>query len=339
MKSKILILFCGGTIIMKKGKDGALVPIEDRDDAIKTLMNLEPRIKELADIDLKFIADMDSTNMTPAEWDQIIDAIAENYDNYDGFVITHGTDTMAYTASALSIALQNLGKPVILTGSQIPALELHTDARRNFVNAVRVATMDISGVYIVFDERIILGARATKASESKLDAFQTVNDYDAGEIRIDIQLRPNVPRKHNGKLKVVKGFEPDIFVTSLTPGQDVKDLEFLLDNDRIRGIIIKAFGTGNLPYNFGNFFKKAREKKVPIVVTSQCLHGMTKMEEYDVGKKALELGAIEGHDQSLEMLAVKLMWALKHHGYEEIKEVINTNFVGELKKRKQARKQ
>ncbi len=318
---------------MKRGPHGTLVPPEDREEAINILMGIEPRINEIADIHLEYIANMDSTNMTPLEWDTIIDRVVKHYDEYDGFVITHGTDTMAYTASALSIAIQNLGKPVILTGSQIPAYALYTDARRNLINAIRVATLDISGVYIVFDERIILGARATKASESRLNAFQTVNDQDAGAIRIDIELRPNVPERHSGKLKVKKGFESDVFVTSLIPGQDVTDLEFLLDNERIKGIIIKAFGTGNIPYNFESFFKKAYKKKVPIVITSQCLHGITRMQCYDVGKRALELGAIEGYDQSLEMLVVKLMWALKHYSYDEIKEVVNTNFVGELKKR------
>ncbi len=316
---------------MKKGAHGTLVPPDDEREAIDILMSIEPRIKDIAHIDLEYIANMDSTNMTPHEWDIIIDAIERNYAYYDGFVITHGTDTMAYTASALSIAIQNLGKPIILTGSQIPAYALYTDARRNLINAIRVATLDISGVYIVFDERIIMGARATKASESKLDAFQTVNNRDAGEIRIEIELSSDVPRRHRGKIRVIKGFESDVFVTSLIPGQDVTDLEFLLDNERIKGIIIKAFGTGNIPYNFESFFRKAREKRVPIVITSQCLHGVTRMQCYDVGRRALELGAIEGYDQSLEVLVVKLMWALRHYPYEEIKKVINTNFVGELK--------
>ena len=331
-RKKILVLFCGGTIIMKKGPEGALEPIKNSREAINLLLELEPRIKEIADIEVEYITNEDSTNLTPEDWERIIDAISRNYKDYDGFVITHGTDTMAYTAAALSIALQNLGKPVILTGAQIPALEIHTDARRNFINAVRVATMDISGVYIVFDERIILGARATKASESRLDAFQTVNDHDIGEIKIDIELRHDVPRRHDGKLKVENGFEPDIFVTSLTPGQDASDLEFLLDNNRIKGIVIKAFGTGNIPRNFDSFFRKARDKKIPIVVTSQCLHGVTRMHTYAVGQSALKNGAIEGHDQSLEMLVAKLMWALKRYPYEQIKDVINTNFVGELKK-------
>ncbi len=330
-KPKILILFCGGTIIMREGPGGALVPPENKEEALNILLNIEPKVKDFAEIDVEYIANMDSTNMTPREWDIIIDAISRNYNKYDGFVITHGTDTMAYTASALSIAIRNLGKPIILTGSQIPAVKLHSDARNNLINAVRVATLDISGVYIVFDKRIILGARSTKASESRLDAFQTVNDDDVGEIRVDIEIRKDVPKRHDGQIIVEKGFETDIFVVTLIPGQDAGDLVFLLKNDRIKGIIVKGFGTGNIPYNFDFFFESAREKKIPVVVTSQCLHGITKMCAYDVGKRALELGAIEGFDQSLEVLVVKLMWALKRYPYENIKEVIQFNFCGEIK--------
>ena len=315
---------------MERENDGTLRPPLDTQGAMNNLLNLEPRLKDIVDIDLVYIANMDSTNMTPAEWDNIIDVIEKNYNRYDGFIIIHGTDTMAYTASALSISIQNPGKPIILTGSQIPAYLFYSDARDNLINAVRVATMDISGVYIVFGEKIILGSRATKSSESKLDAFSTVNGLDVGEIKVDIELRKDVPKRHDGEIIVKKGFEQDVFVVSLIPGQDVSDLEFLLDNERIKGIIIKAFGTGNIPYNFENFFKKARVKKVPVIITSQCLNGITRMYAYDVGKRALELGAIEGHDQSIEMLVVKLMWALKHYPYEEIKHIINKNFTGEL---------
>lgn len=316
---------------MREGPGGALVPPENKEEALNILLNIEPKVKDFAEIDVEYIANMDSTNMTPREWDIIIDAIKRNYNKYDGFVITHGTDTMAYTASALSIAIRNLGKPIILTGSQIPAVKLHSDARNNLINAVRVATLDISGVYIVFDKRIILGARATKASESRLDAFQTVNDDDMGEIRVEIEIKKDVPKRHDGEISVEKGFEPDIFVVTLTPGQDASDLVFLLKNDRIKGIIVKGFGTGNIPYNFDIFFEIAKEKKIPVVVTSQCLHGITKMRAYDVGKRALELGAIEGFDQSLEVLVVKLMWALIRYPYEKIKEVIQFNFCGEIK--------
>ena len=268
--------------------------------------------------------------MTPSDWDHIVQAIESRYDDFDGFVVTHGTDTMAYTAAALSLAIKNLGKPVVLTGSQIPGSRIETDARRNLVNAMKLATMDVSGVFVVFDERVILGSRASKASESRLDALVSINAQDAGDIRADIHLNPALPKRRFDKAAFFPGFEPDIQILTLTPGSDPDDLVFLLQNERIKGIIIMAYGTGNLPYNFGDFLKRARDEKIPVIVTSQCLHGMTRMNGYDVGQQALNLGAIEGHDQSLEILAVKLMWALKHYSYDKVANVMSTNFAGEL---------
>lgn len=328
-KKKVLILFCGGTIIMKEGKDGSLVA-PSKKEAIANLKAIEARLSTIADFDIVYVENIDSTNMKPTDWDRILEALQANYDAADGFVVTHGTDTMAYTAAALTLAIKNLGKPVVLTGSQIPGARLETDARRNLVNAMKLATMDVSGVFIVFDERVILGGRASKASESRLDAFVSINTQDAGEIRADIHLSPSLPTRRFDKAAFFPGFEPDIVVRTLTPGVDPEDLVFLLQNSRIKGIILQAYGTGNLPYDFDQFFRKAAEAKVPVVVTSQCLHGITRMKGYDVGLRALKAGAIEGHDQSLEMLAVKLMWALKHYQYKDIPMVMQTSFAGEL---------
>jgi L-asparaginase len=326
---KVLVLFCGGTIVMEKARGGVL-RVPPKAKAIKMLERIEPRLGALSDFKIEFVENIDSTNMSPDKWDKILGKIESNYDDYDGFLITHGTDTMAYTAAALSIAIKNLGKPIVLTGSQIPGSRIDTDARRNLVNAMRVAIMDISGVFIVFDERVILGSRASKASESRLDAFTSVNAPDAGEIKTEIRLSQGIPGRRADRAAFFPGFEPDIVVHTLTPGCDPKDLIFLLQNQRIKGIIIRAYGTGNLPYDFDLFFRRARMRRIPVVVTSQCLHGMTMMKGYDVGEKALKLGAIEGFDQSLEILAVKLMWSLKHFCYPDIGKVIQTNSSAEL---------
>ena len=326
---RVMVLFCGGTIIMKKSRDGYL-EVPERAEAVRILRGIEPRLPEIADFRIRYVENIDSTNMTPRNWDRIIGEIGRFYGAYDGFVITHGTDTMAYTAAALSLGLGRLGKPVVLTGSQIPGWEIDTDARRNLVNAMKLAVRDLAGVYVVFDERVIRGSRASKASESKLDAFTSVNVPDAGEIRVGIRLDRNLPRRRTGPLDLRPGFAPDIFVTTLTPGADPGDLVFLLNDRRIRGIVIQAYGTGNVPYEFDGFFRLARKNRVPVVVTSQCLHGMTLMRSYDVGRRALKQGVIEGYDQSLEMLTVKLMWALERYPYEKIREVMTTDFAGEL---------
>lgn len=328
-KPRVLILFCGGTIIMKEDSSGAL-RVGSRFEAINILREIEPKLNTIADFDIEYIDNIDSTNMTPSKWDAMLHVIKKNYGKYAGFIVTHGTDTMAYTAGALSIGIRNLGKPVVLTGSQIPGSRLGTDARRNLVNAMRLAIMDVSGVFLLFHNRIILGSRATKSSESRLDAFSSVNRPDAGEVKIDIRLSKDIPKRKPGDIEIMPGFEQDIFAFNLTPGCDPRDLEFLLNNDRTKGIIVQAYGTGNMPYKFDMFFQLARKKRTPVIVTSQCLQGMTMMTGYDVGSKALNLGAIEGYDQSLEMLTVKLMWALKRHRYEDIKTVMHTNFAGEL---------
>ena len=326
---KIRILFCGGTIVMKEDARGALKS-PTRREAVSILRAIEPNLSRIAPFDIRYVANIDSTNMHPGQWDRMLEALAEDYGRYDGFVITHGTDTMAYTAAALSVGIEGLGKPVVLTGSQIPGPRIESDARSNLVNAFRLAVRDVTGVFVVFDERILAGARATKASESRLDAFTTVNADDAGEIRLDLRLHPGARRRRPGRIRVRPGFDPDIFIHTLTPGCDPGDLVFLLDNRKIHGLILQGYGTGNVPYDFEPFFRKARKRRVPVVVTSQCLEGRTLMRSYDVGRRALDLGVIEGYDQSLEMLAVKLMWALAHVPYGRVRQVIQKNFCGEL---------
>lgn len=331
MKKKILILFCGGTLIMKENDEGALI-VQEKDEAIQAILNLEPELHKITDLEVAYIDNIDSTNMSPEHWDKMADVIAENYDNYDGFVITHGTDTMAYTASALSYSLQNLGKPVVLTGAQIPGSKIETDARRNFVNAVRLATMDVSGVMLVFDEEIILGARSSKVSESKLDAFETINWDLLGEIRIDIRLSNEHKPRHNKPLELVKGFEASIEVITLTPGRPSATLLDRLVGGGTKGLVLLGYGPGNIAYDYLPVLEHAHKNKIPVVVTTQCLEGATSMHLYDVGKKALDAGVIQAYDMSMESITTKLMWALKHFPYEKIKEVMHTNYVGEINK-------
>lgn len=309
---------------MTKDKEGVLVPPEKIEDAIKGLKNLEPKINELAEIDIMLIDNIDSTNITPRIWDELTFAICDNYNDYDGFVITHGTDTMAYTSSALSNTLHNLGKPVVLTGSQIPLGVLENDARRNFVNAVKLASSDCSGVFIVFDKRIIKGEKASKISESDLDAFATINGRDIGEIRLDIKLKEyKLTKRHNNKIESYPGFESDIGVVTLTPGNDARDTVHLLDSKRLRGLIIQAYGSGNIPDDYYRVFEKALERKIPVVILTQCLHGRTNMKLYHTGKKALNYGVIEGNNLSLEAASTKLMWALNHFPYKDIHKVFD----------------
>ncbi|MEN9557774.1 MAG: hypothetical protein RL141_143 [Candidatus Parcubacteria bacterium] len=315
---------------MEASHEGALV-VTPQEQAIQSLLHLEPRLHEVVQLDVEYVDNIDSTNMKPEHWDRMTAIIAEKYDQYDGFVITHGTDTMAYTSSALSFSLQDLGKPVVLTGAQIPGAKIETDGRRNFVNAVSVAMLDFSGVVLVFDEEIILGARASKVSESKLDAFETINWDVFGEIRIDMRLSDERKPRHDRPLNIQGGFEPNVAVMELTPGLPVATLTTLLESG-IRGLILLGYGPGNIAYDYLPVLQTALKKQIPVVVSTQCLEGATSMHLYDVGKQALDAGAIQAYDMSLECVTTKLMWALKHFPYEKIREIMHTNYTGEINK-------
>jgi L-asparaginase len=328
---KILILFCGGTLVMEENASGALVT-PPPEKALATLRRMEPRLQNAADLWFSWIDNIDSTNMSPEHWDRIAQVIGENYDSYDGFIVTHGTDTMAYTASALTWSLGNLGKPVILTGAQIPGSRLESDAHRNFVNAVRVATLDLSGVILVFGEEILLGCRATKVSESKLDAFQSVNRPRLGEIRTEIRLEEDHPRRRPEPLEVRPGFEGQVAVLSLAPGKPVSMLVALLQSG-IRGLVLRGYGPGNIPYQYLEILHSARELEVPVVVHSQCMEGITAMHRYDVGRRAIEMGAIEAYDMSLEAAVTKLMWVLRREtACARIREIMQTDLAGEIRR-------
>ncbi len=306
--------------------------MQGKDSAVRQLLTLEPRLQEFVDIDVEYIDNIDSANMSPAHWERMIDTIGANYDRYDGFVITHGTNTMAYTASALSYALGNLGKPVVLTGSQIPASRVETDARRNFVNAVRVATMDLAGVVIVFDEEIIMGSRASKVSESKLDAFETVNWDLLGEIRIDIRLADWRKRRHQQPLNVIKQFESNIAVLTLFPGFSPTNLERILDSG-VKGLVLGCYGPGDISYDYLPVLEKAQQKKIPVVIDTQCLEGATLMHLNDVGKQALDRGVIQAYDMSTESVVTKFMWVLgQEDSYTQVRDMMQTNYTGEINK-------
>ena len=329
---KILVLFCGGTIVMTQNKEKARIP-QNKETAIKQIYQLEPRISEIAEINMEYITNVDSTNITTNNWDEIIQIIGKNYQKYDGFVITHGTDTMAYTASALSFAIQNLGKPIVLTGSQIEGNKLATDARKNFINAVRITCKNIAGVFIVFNNRILKGVRSSKISESSLDAYTSINASDIGKINIDIEIDFSVPKRHKKKIKTNLGFESNILVMTIIPFNNKNNFDYLisiLKNKQIKGLILRGYGPGNIPYNFSKIFDIANKNKIPVIVMSQCLQGITKMKYYDVGIQALKKGVIESYDMSLEAVTTKLMWALKHYSYQDISYIMKKNIIGEI---------
>lgn len=370
---KVLVLFCGGTLIMHENKDGSLV-VNDKETAMDLLLNLEPRLeREVAKLEVKYVDNIDSSNMSSLQWDKIGQIIYDSYAEFDGFVITHGTDTstifgdeffkfltryvlysilyshalfflyktslffplfqVAYTASALSFILGDLGKPVVLTGAQIPAGRIESDARRNFVNAVRVSTLSKAGVFLVFDGDIILGSRSHKLSESKLDAFGPINWGLHGEIRIDILFNEDDTQdRHDRPLQFQPGFESEVAVFTLFPGFPPSSIIRSIESGA-KGLILRGYGSGNISYIYLNAIQMAKEREIPVVVTTQCLEGATLMHLYDVGRQALNAGVVQAYDMSDETVITKLMWSLKHaDSYHQVCSIMHTNFCGEINK-------
>jgi L-asparaginase len=325
-QKKILLIFCGGTISMTKNEATGALDIAHGADQ---LFKLEPRIIQIASISVCNLLNVDSTNITTEDWIKIGETIETNYKDYDGFVVTMGTNTLAYASSALSFSLQKLGKPIVFTGAQIPAEAISTDARNNLVNALRVSTMDIAGVFVVFGSKVILGSRAKKLSESDLDAFGSFNDSDFGEISIGIKINREDSLPHNNMPDFKNSFNKNIISLTFIPGFEVCYLNNLMESG-IKGVILRGFGAGDISYDFIPFLEHAREKKVPVIVTTQC-RGSTVMGLNDPGLKALEAGVIQAFDMSMESMSTKLMWMLAQNiPYEEFKGLFHTNMAGEI---------
>jgi L-asparaginase len=324
---RILMLFCGGSIAMRVDQEsGSLRPHDTAD----SLLALEPRISNLCQVEIEHLTDIDSTDMGRSHWQSMIEIIADRYKDFDGFLITIGTNTLAYASSALSFALPDIGKPVVLTGAQVPSSSIATDARNNIVNAIRVATMDLAGVYVVFGSKVIRGCRAKKETESGLDAFATFNADDIGEIGVDIFIRPEAERRHDRPLKPRNGFADEIVSMTLLPGLSPRFLIRLID-DGVKGVVLRGFGSGDLPQALLPALRYARDHEVPVVVTTQCPRGATVMGLNENGRLALETGVIQAFDMSMETMSTKLMWLLaRPTPFSEIKTQMHEDLLGEI---------
>lgn len=329
-KRKILLLFCGGTISMHKGDEGALKATFTHEQ----FFELEPRIHDIAEISVRFVINEDSTNTGRQLWEELAAIIEKEYDHYDGFLITTGTNTMAYMSSALSFSIQNLGKPVAITGAQIPAEIISSDARNNLVNAVRVATMDLGGVFVVFGSKVIKGCRAKKKSESDLDAFGTFNQSDLGEISLGIRIMDDDCCRHNDRPVFRNGFEDNIVCFTNVPGLKNNHVEALIDNG-VKGLVFRGFGSGDVPEVLLPALKKAYEKEIPVIITTQCPGGATVMGVNEPGLLALKAGVVQAFDMSMESMTTKLMWMLHQKvKFANFKSVFQKNLVGEIDNKK-----
>lgn len=323
----ICLIFCGGTMTMKRNVDGALAPYFTS----RSLLHMVPQLSDFANITVIEVSNLDSSNMTTDIWTKLADTIKTNYDIYDGFVVTHGTDTMAYTASAISFVFHDAKKPIVFTGAQKPLEQVPSDAINNLINAVILAGKEHVGVAICFGPKILQGNRATKVSESSLDAFDSPMVKPMGEISLEQYIRiPEKPKKHQFGDWRHTTFDPNIMEIQLIPSISPVHLKALVDAG-CHGVIIEGFGPGNVPESVLPFLEYAATKSVPVVILSQCRNGITHMQLYDVGVRALKAGGIPGLDMTIEAASAKLMWALsKTQNVEDIRALFAANIAGEV---------
>jgi L-asparaginase len=348
----LLLISTGGTISQEKDEVGTAHSVDSKGaDTFSTRLN-EIALALQINIVPKGILNKDSSNIIPADWDIMIKTVVQEYDNYDAFLITHGTNTLGYTCAALSFALGKLGKPVILTGSQVSYGYPGSDAVMNLENAIRVAadSEPLVGVVAVFGSHIITGVRVKKTTEFEYDAFKTFSSH--GSLgRIGRALKWNKPAldKHNkymeplarneAELDVKPKFEMDKIV-SLTefPGLKSEFFNTLVEGGA-KGIIYRATGAGdpNVSSKTAKFenlregFEYLRDNRIPIVVTTQAPDGVSSMDVNDPGKFAYELGAIPAWDMSMEAMTVKLAWLLgRNFPYEEMRTLMLESFRGEV---------
>jgi len=342
-RKKILIIGTGGTIASVKTKQG-LRPAYKTEEIISFF----PEVKNIADIKGIMLFNLDSTNMQPDDWSKMADTIEKYYKEYDGFIITHGTDTMHYSASALSLMLQNLSKPVVFTGS-VKAIGKESDAKQNFMDAVIVASSDINEVCIVFHSRIIRGSRArkttneaTRIADKNLGVYSSINCHLVGELIGKLEgvydrkiiLNPEYRHVKNNsrRLKALTKISANVALIKIYPGFDPLILLKLDDKDCI---IIEAFGPGNLPFMKNtplDAIKDLSERGVSVFVTTQNPFGEVNMDLYEVGKQAQKAGAISCYDMTSETALVKAMWILGNFGNEKdaVIKLMHKNFTGEI---------
>ena len=330
---KIRILATGGTIACAS-TDNGLQPYYDVDDLLKCVQPVNTRYS----ISGKMVMNIDSSNMTPQYWLTIARAIAADYDEFDGFVITHGTDTMAYTAAALTYILEGLRKPVVITGSQYSMMDSETDAIQNLGDALLFASEEIQGVFILFDGKLINGTRAIKTKTKSYDAFKSVNYPPVAAVKHSkISYNQSVcnhfkkkPCNRQDKLPSLlpaSHIEENIFVLKLFPGLDPSIFDYL--KTRMKGIVIESYGTGGVSSEILDIASKVHqltEAGVAVVVTTQCLLEGVNLQLYKVGRSLPLDKIIYGKDMNTEALVPKLMWALGKTGDPaEVKLLVETS--------------
>ncbi len=336
----ILIIYTGGTIgMIENPETGALENFD-----FEHFRHYVPELKRFNYVidALTFNPPIDSSDMNPEYWKKMARIISDNYDNYDGFVMLHGTDTMAYTASALSFMLENLGKPVIITGSQLPIGKLRTDGKENLLTSIEIAAAVnakgepmVQEVCIFFESRLMRGNRTTKINTEGFNAFRSYNFPPLADAGIHIKYETPLIRRANPELpfKVHYLMDTNVVILTLFPGIRKEVVDAILNIEGLKAVILKTYGSGNAPQHPWLFrrLQKLNEMGIIVVNVTQCSKGSVEMRRYETGLQLLQAGVLNGYDCTMECVLTKMMFLLGH-GYpkERIVELMNTSIAGEL---------
>ena len=292
----------------------------------------------------QFTPPIDSSDMSLRRWAQLVRIIADNYDKYDGFVVLHGTDTMSYTASALSFMLENLTKPVILTGSQLPIGQLRTDGKENLLTSIELASAFgedgrpmVPEVCIYFSGRLLRGNRSTKESADGFNAFNTFNYPHLCEAGVEFHFKPHYILKPDYTKPMIPhtAMDPNVVVFSLFPGIQENVVRHMFDAPELRGIVMRSFGSGNAPQKpwLMRLLKDATQRGVTIVNISQCVAGFVKMGRYDTGFQLQDAGVVSGGDSTVESAITKLMFLqAQYKDPRVIRNLMGRSICGEITK-------
>ena len=326
-KKNILLLTTGGTIASMPGGEG-LEP--HRADVLERELQ---QLRTYYDITVRDVMCLDSSNIRPEEWQFIATEIFNQRLDYDGVVVSHGTDTMAYTASAVTFMLPDIDRPVVFTGSQLPLNDVLSDAPDNLRTAFAMAASDKPGVFLAFDRKVMLGCRAVKIRASGFSAFESINARYAGIVsNLGLVLDQQVLPKCQRPARLCTDISKDVFLLKLTPGLNPAIFDMLAAMG-YKGIVIEAFGLGGINFLGKGLrgIQRAVEDGISVVVTTQCLYDSSDLRVYQVGNKLLDLGVVQARDMTSEAAMTKLMWGIgQGYGQLQIAELFAQNIAGEI---------